>query len=488
MTEQLSNQQIASSSKWALLGNILPRLFVPVFNIILANLLEPADYGIVGIASMTVSFMGIIQNAGMGDAVIQQQKRELEFANVAFWINLFICLLIFGLMITFAGYWGAFFNEPRVIPVLRVMALQLLGMGISIVPMALLRKRFQFRRILRINVSIIFISFVVSLPLAFWGAGYWALAIGSVLGSFGTAVLAWWFSGWRPIWSFDQLLVRSALSFGLFVLLENLLGWIGINIDRIIVGKFLTPSDFGIYILAFNLSFSLCDTVLGGLRGVFLPTLSMVQSDRETLRKLFTDMTHCIMVLVVPISFGLSMVADPLTDIIYGTKWQGLDIPLSLIVLYVGIGQFWGLNSDAYKAIGRPDISPKYNAILLIFLSVVFLIFVRYGLIVFCLARVGAVLCTGVVHTMIAQKVLGLPWNYSVKVLWTPVAAGILMAFAVWLVKIAWWGDYHSVQALASMVVVGGMTYCWLIWLIDRRTAQFFLKQVKITLLKIPKN
>jgi O-antigen/teichoic acid export membrane protein len=474
-----ARDQIVSSSKWAILGNIVPRLFGPVFSIILARLLTPADYGVVGIASMAISLMGMIQSAGMGEAVIQRQERESDFANVAFWVNCCISLVLFVVMVVLAGAWGAFFHEPLVAPVLRLMAFQLLGMAVSTVPMALLRKRFQFRRVLQINLTVLIITFVVSIPLAWVGAGYWALAGGTVFSAFVTAFLALRYSGWRPVWSFDWALAGGAVAFGGFVLLENLLGWLSMNIDRMIVGRYLTPAALGVYILAFNLSISLADSICGGLRGVFLPALSRAQSDMDHFRKLFTDMTHCIMVLVIPVAVGLASVADPLTDIVYGPRWQGmgLNVALSLLVLYAGIGQLWSLNSDAYKAIGRPDIAPKYGIWLNIFLASVFLLFVHYGLTVFCLARVGAVLCTGVVHTVIVQRVLGLPRNYSFTVLWAPVSAGLIMAAAVWSIKWAFGEERHSVLALVVMVLAGVLLYGSLMWLLDRRTSRFYVNQ-----------
>lgn len=486
---QPPRDQIVSSYKWAVLGNILPRLFSPVFSIILARLLEPADYGVVGIASMAVAFVVMFQSAGMGDAIIQRQGREHDFANVAFWINCGISLILFAGMIAAAGFWAAFFHEPRVAPVLRVMALQLLGQAISTVPLALMKKQFQFRRILQINLTVLLATSSVAIFLAWAGAGYWALAGTSVLGALGTAALVWRFSEWRPTWSFDRALAGGAASFGTLVLLENLLGWLGMNMDRVIVGKFLTPASLGVYILAFNLSINLTEAVFGGLRGVFLPALSHAQSDMDQLRRLFADMTHCIMVLAIPVAVGLASVADPLIDIVYGAKWQGLglDVAFSLLVLYAGIGQFWSLNPDAYKAIGRPDIVPKYYPLLTIFLVVVFLTFIRQGLTVFCMARVGAVLCTGVVHTIIVQRVLGLHKTFSIRMLWSPVVAGLVMASAVWSVKWAAGQSYRSVWALLLMVLTGVATYVGMIYVLDRRTFLFFANQLTASLRMLKK-
>jgi len=190
--------------KWSVLGEVASRAVGPLVFIVLARLLVPEDFGVVAAAMVIISFSQVFSDAGLGKALIQRQNRVEESANVVFWINLGIGLVIVAILIAAAPLIAGFFHDERITPVVRVLSLQILLAAFSSVHTALLQKDLNFKQLFWVRLVTTAAPGLASIPLAIHGMGYWALVAGTLVGQVVQSTMFWMLSPWRPQWGLDR--------------------------------------------------------------------------------------------------------------------------------------------------------------------------------------------------------------------------------------------------------------------------------------------
>ena len=463
-------RQAVQSAKWAFLSNLVPQIVPSFLALSLARLLSPEDYGIVGIGSLILALLGTIQHAGLRPIVIQREDSEDEAASMVFWLGLGLSLVLYICLWIMAPQIADFYEEPRASSVLRVLGVQLVISAMSTPQAALLERFFKFKRFFIIQVSVALLPFVVSVPLALKGSGYWALVYGTLASSSLSAILLWWKSAWRPIFVFDFQLARGLLGFGGFVLLESLLGWLLVYFDNAVIGKVLGSEALGVYVLAFNLAILVVGIPLSAITGIALPLFSRLQNDPSSLKRAYLEGTRIVAFYAIPAGIGLSIVAEPAVALICGEKWEYLGRILSILALYSGFGHLWVLNSDAFKAIGRPGIMTRIYIPVLVIMIPLYLVGAQYGLFTFTILRSMVVLVGAVPHTWYAVRTLSLPSNYLWNCCRVQLIACVPMAMIVFsLSKVACQAEgYAQWVLLISCILFGAAVYLGTIFYLDR--------------------
>jgi O-antigen/teichoic acid export membrane protein len=462
------------SAKWALLSNLLPRLVTPILLIILGRLLLPEDYGVVSIASLILALLTLFQQSGLLPAIVQRKEMVEESANQAFWLSLGFAGLIYIMIWFLAPVVASIYAEPRVTPVLRVLSLQLFISSFAMPQQALLTRDLRFKKLFWVQLFTSLAPYAISIPLALFKFGYWALAAGMLTGSLVNVILMWSQGRWRPRFTFNLGLMTRLFNFGKFVLMESLLGWLLVYFDNAVVGKVLGVKALGVYALGFQLATLAIAIPISAVTGIALPLFSRLQNNPSELRDAYLNGTRMIAYYGIPAGVGLFLVAELLVKVIYGQKWEGLGMTLSILAIYTGFSYLFTLNSDAFRAIGRPDVTPKLYLIIVPYMLLVFTLSAPYGLYVFCWARATVVLFSAPLHAFFAIKYLDLPKAYLLDVLKNPLIATGGMAMVIILFRNLLW-HYSDLIILVCLLVAGILTYASILFLIDNR-ARFYLK------------
>jgi O-antigen/teichoic acid export membrane protein len=200
--------------KWSVLGEIASRTVGPLVFLVLARLLVPEDFGVVAAAMVTISFSQVFSDAGLSKALIQRQTRVEESANVVFWLNLGIGLVIVAILTAAAPLIAGFFHDERIAPVVRVLSLQILLAAFSSVHTALLQKDLNFKQLFWVRLATTAVPGLASIPMAIHGMGYWALVAGTLVGQVAQSTMFWMLSPWRPQWGLDRGLTWELIAFG----------------------------------------------------------------------------------------------------------------------------------------------------------------------------------------------------------------------------------------------------------------------------------
>jgi O-antigen/teichoic acid export membrane protein len=416
------------SAKWSLFGRVAQTLGLPALYIALARWLTPDDYGVIGLCTTILALITVVQQVGFGPAVVQRASNVDEAASVAFWLTLTMGTVLYALVWVAAPLLGLLLTESRVVLALRVLALQSLFSAISVVPTAFLQRGFHFRALFLAQASGAAVSIATAVPLAVGGAGYWALIVGSLAGSLSTGGLIWVSAAWRPSLVIDWTLARQLTQFTGFVLLEALLGWFLISFDNLVVGIFLGTRALGIYTFAFNIAVVAVALPLAGITGITLPTFSRLHASRSLLRDTYIRGTRLVAAYAVPAGVAIGLIGSPAVAFIYGPEWRELGPVLAILGLYSGFGHLWVLNTDAFKAVGRPDIIPRIYVPVLLVMVPVYIVSARYGLLPFTVARSLVVLLGAFPHTMYAVRLLKLPTTYLWSCVRGPLLATVSMS------------------------------------------------------------
>lgn len=423
------------SGKWALLAKISQVLGGSVLFLILPFWLSPNDFGIITMFTSVLAFILIMQQPGLMESVIQNEENSEKVRDAGYWLSLLVSMFLYLFIYILSPMISRYFNQAELVISLRVVGLQIVLLGFSNIPMAWLQREFQYKSYALIQLTSSTLMVIVSIYLAIRGMGYWSYIIGILSGAFIRSVLVIVFIKWKPAFRFNLFWWAIILKFGFFVLLEMILGWFLIWFDNVIVAKYMGSNAAGIYALAFNISTTVISIPISAITGVTLSTFSRLQQNLQLLQKAYLKGTKIIASYAIPACLGFSIIGPTLINLIYPGRWDGIAEILPILSLYAGFGQLWILNTDAFKAIGKPNIMIKIYIPVVIIMVPLFLIGSQLGLFIFTLIRSLVIIIGAIPQTYFAIKCLGLEKNYLFKIIKTPMISSFGMLISIWLLN-----------------------------------------------------
>ena len=423
------------SVKWTALGEIASRSIQPIVTLVLARLLTPSDFGLVGVAMIAISLAQILQDFGLGKTLIQRETEVEKSANIIFWTNITLAIFIYFTIFVNAPFISGFFHEPNVTSVLRVLCLQIVLISFISVHQALFQRKFQFKQIFFVRLFSAIVPGIISIPLALYGYGVWSLVFGTIAGAFTQVVLFWIISSWRPQLSYDFQLAKQLFGFSIWVTLEAFLGWIIACGDSIILGHFLGIKDLGVYRVGVTFITLIFATFFNPLVPVTYSAFSRLQANKEETRQTFLKITKLIASISLPIGIALAILSPSISSIIFGQRWERIEIVIATIGIMHGIAWLVGINPEVYRASGRPDINSKLHIIQLCWYIPVYIFSAPYGLLVFCIGRLGVAIISMFLHMHFSQKLLNIGWIQFLKNINPILISALVSVVSIFFIK-----------------------------------------------------
>jgi len=475
-------QKAIKSVKWTVFTEIASLSAVPIITLILAHFLTPADFGIIGIATIVINLVRTLQDFGFGKTLIQREKDIDESANTAFWSNLILSLFFYLVIFITAPLFSKFFYEPEVINVLRVLCLQIILFSFSTIHQALLQRNFKFKHLFFIRLFSALVTVFTSIPLAMFGYGVWALVFGALAGNIVQFLLFWRTSLFHPKLSYDFQIAKQLYGFGGWATLEALLLWLIICGDSIIVGRFLGVKVLGIYRTGVIFVTFIFGIFFNPLIFVAYSAFSRLQTKSKELKGLFLKIVHLIAVIFLPIGAGLFILARPISSVIFGEKWQGINLVIALIGVEEAIALLTGVNAEAYRAIGRPDITSKLLIAAIIYYIPVYIFAAPHGLLIFCLARLILIIISTGLEIFVANRMLDLSFTYFGNSIKYPLMGSLIMAIILFFI-LNFTGTFIGFEGwlkILGAIAIGGITYALALWLIEKELIRQFFRLIKV--------
>jgi O-antigen/teichoic acid export membrane protein len=322
---------------------------------VLARLLSQEDYGVAGYAFTIISFIEIVSDLGVSAALIYHREDPLA-PHTAFWLVLGIGALLGAGLWLVAPLVGIYFQDERAVAVTQVLGLQFAITALGDTHKTQLQKSLSFKRKVISDLTQSLGKAAITITLALLHFGPWSL-IGGQLGSYLIGAMTLWvIFPWRPQFRFSPPLAHSMLTYGSKFALTNIVGITLLNVDYLLVGRFLGPVALGTYTLAFRLPDLLIRELCSVLGKVIFPIYAKVRDNPEALRRGMLDTTRYVALVTMPLGLGLAIVADPLTRVLFTAKWEAAIPVMRWIALYALFTSLAFNSGDVFKAQGRMAI------------------------------------------------------------------------------------------------------------------------------------
>ncbi|NLA73609.1 MAG: lipopolysaccharide biosynthesis protein [Clostridiales bacterium] len=433
-------KQIANATKWSSVTEIISKMIVPVTNMILARLLDPSVFGIVATVNMVVSFCDMFATAGFQKYLVQHEyktKQELyKGTTVAFWTNLGLSFVLWGILVVFRDPIASFVgNEGYGVPI-AVAGLSLFLTAFSSIQTSLYRRIFDFKTLFINRLVSTIVPFVVTIPLAFFGFGYWSLIVGTISGYLAQAIILTVKSEWKPNLFYSFSLLKEMLSFSIWTLFETFAlwasGWVDIFIVSNILGKYYT----GLYKTGQGTVTGILTIVTSATTAVLFSSLSRVQNDDKQFTSVFFIFQKNVALLVVPLGVGLYMFRDIVTLILLGEKWMEASTFIGIWGLCTSLVATYGTFSrEAYRAKGKPKIALVVQLLHLAFIIPICFFGVKSGFNTLIYARSFGSLQIIVLHLIFMKTVLKFDVFGMFKVTYPVIISSAVMGATAFLLR-----------------------------------------------------
>lgn len=348
-------QKAVSGATWTGASSALTQAISLLGTLVLARLLTPEDYGLVGMARLAIGLIAIFRELGTTAAIIQRKQLSQEFLSSVFWANLGLAAVTFVFAIATSPMVALFFHQSKIGPIVQLLAVGFIVSALSSVPSALLNREMAFRKVMMIETGSAGFATCLAVGMALRGAGVWSLVVSSLASTCVTTVFLWWSCPWRPKWLLSWTELRSIASFSLNLSGFNLVNYFSRNADNTIVGRYLGAYQLGFYQLAYNVMLYAVQNISQVMGRVLFPVFAKVQDDNERFRQAYTKAVSTIAVVTFPMMAGVMAVADPFVRAVLGEKWHPV---ASLLVILAPVGLMQSVVTtvgNIYYAKGRAD-------------------------------------------------------------------------------------------------------------------------------------
>jgi O-antigen/teichoic acid export membrane protein len=465
---QLSRKTVRAAI-WNYLSFGLGKLSVMVTITILARLLGPNEFGVVGYANLAIAYLTVLQDLGLSNALIQRRTDIEEASDSVFTSNLLVGMALTLFVYFTAPFVALFFHEPRVELLLQVLGVSFTIEALGSAHLALLKRELNFRRKMIPDLGRALVKGVVSIGLALLGYGVWSLVIGQLAGVAASVALAWMSYPWRPRLHINTAIIRSMFSFSVPLIAVDILAAIGYNLDYTLVGRMLGDTALGLYTMAYKIPELAISSICVMLAQVLFPAYSSVQHDMRLLTRGFLATIRYLQVVITPIALTIIILADPLVRGLLGSAWIEA-IPLFQLIAVACLMRSIGTNvGDVYKAVGRPSILWKIGIVTIAVLAACLVIGVRYGLTGIAIAHVVAALQQMSLRLYIATRVL----DVTLRDIWLEIRPSVNAGVALCLAALPVYVLTEDLNPFVRLLLVGaaaGSAYLGTLWLLERNT------------------
>lgn len=367
------NEKAINSALWQVLGGGWLSLLRLGASFILARALTPADYGVFGVAILIRFFIERLGSVGgFSNGLIALKKvRDIDIST-CFWSMALVRIFLFFVTFLIAPAGGWFFNDLRVVNVVRVISVTFLFSILGGVATTLLSKQLQFKVLNIVSgvCGLLEISLTVFLALN-TDLGYWVLVIGTLFNSFLTQTTFFIIIKWRPKFKFSGESFTYLYRYAINGLGYNITDYLKQNLDYLLVGRFLGTASLGLYEFAYRLPHMILDQISKPVADVVLPVLSKVNGDNEKISQGYIQTIKYVCFLSFPLLFGLIAVADVAVPLLWGEQWVSMITPLRILCISAALKLLSQPLSALYICKDRPDIPFKISFFELIWTALI---------------------------------------------------------------------------------------------------------------------
>ncbi len=464
-------KQVISGVKWngVSMGVVTILHFVTLA--VLARILSPSDFGLMGMIMVVIAFVTMIADLGLGAAIIQRQDINKEQLSTFFFLNIILGIILCSIVHLFSGFIAIFFKKAELTNLLKVISFSFIIISIGQVFRTLLQKQLNFKTLAKVEVSGIAIYGIFSIFLAIKGFAVWSLIYGFLIRQIWETCSLWIISSFKPSLVFNLKEIKHLINFGFYVFGERIINYFNRNLDYIIIGRFLGSEALGFYTLAYQLMLFPISKISNSVTKVIFPAFSIIQYDNKKIRGSYLKIIKYISLVTFPMMAGLFVTAPEFINVIYGVKWQPTILILQIFCLTGTLQSIGTTNGTILYAKGRADISFKWNCFAVCCIAAAFVIGVKWGIVGVAIAYAVATTALFPIIRSITNWLIGLKWKDFLKQFINQTIGAVLVIMSVLCFKVLSNIIFKLSQTyiLICSVLIGIIVYSLFIFIRDKK-------------------
>jgi teichuronic acid exporter len=380
-------EKVRLATTWLAGTRLIGQLLTMGITLTITRLLDPADFGLFGMASLVISFLALFEGVGLDAAIIQRQEMGEEELDRIFWLITSINIGLYAITFLAAPFMARFFREEKLSVMIRILGINLFLSSLSIVPYSLMTRDLAFDQRSKAELASGVGHSAICLGLVLAGWKVWSLIYSSLATPLIMIGLIYYFSRWTPRFRRSEGSVspfsresKGLLNFGSQIMFSRTLWYIYSNSDFLIAGRVLGKEAQGNYTLAFELASLPLEKVVSLIPQIAYPTFSQVQEDKEKVRHYFLKTSRLVALIVFPLFLGLFLVAKDLILLVLTNKWAAAINPLKTLCLMSILRSMAVLSAPLTNALGMPGIASFNSLLCALFMPAAFWVGARFGI------------------------------------------------------------------------------------------------------------
>ena len=458
-------QKTASGVAWITSFQVARQLLQVISVSVLARRIPPGVYGLVGMAVLVTNLLETIRDLGAGAALVREREMPDDMASTGFWLNCVTGAAVTLSLVLVSWPAARFFHQPQLATILHFLAISFFLGALCVVPMALLSRALDFRKLAFAQSIGVICGTVVAIAMALAGGKVSALVAGNLVTSLASTLAVWSFSPLRVKLVFRAADARRILSFGLHLTGSHVMNYFSRNADNVLVGRFLSNSALGYYQMGYMLMAYPLQSFGLMLEQVVYPALAKFSDDQVRLRAAYLRICRLIALVTIPAMLGLAVTAQPFVRVFLGPRW----LPVAgLLLIFAPLGVLQTLYppiSLIYSTQGRTDIQFRWQIFASISYVLSFIVGLRWG--IMGVATSYAIVWTVLMFPslLIPFRLVGLSLKTFFLTLWPMTWYGLVMVAVTggWLHSLHLLGIQNAVVGLVTTAVIGAVVYTGLV-------------------------
>lgn len=378
-----------------------------IVSIVLARVLLPEEFGLIGMITVFVAIGNALINSGFTNSLIRSMDPDEEDYSTVFFFNLAGSVVVYFLMFFLASYIAIFFKQDALVPIIRVYCLSFIVYGFSEVQMARLTKEMDFKTQMIISIPSLIGGSLVGIIMAYKGFGVWSLVWMALVQSVLNTIQLWWKAKWRPRFVFSKPKFKTHFSFGYKLTVSGLLNTIFDNLYLITIGRFFSAAQMGFYTRADSLKQLPVSNISNALNMVTFPLFASFQTDDLKLKQAYKQIMQMVIFVIAPVLVFLGLLAKPLFRLLFTEKWLPA-VPYFQVMCIAGIlYPVHAYNLNVLLVKGRSDLYLKLEVIKKILIGVSIAAALPFGIMGLVWSQVVISVVAFFINTHYTGRILG---------------------------------------------------------------------------------
>jgi O-antigen/teichoic acid export membrane protein len=426
-------QKTVSGLSWSFIDSISGQGIQFIVGIILARMLTPREFGLIGMITIFIAVSESFINSGFSSALIRKKECTQADYSTVFFYNLTAGAIFFTILLFSAPAISGFFKEPELKPIIQVLGAVLIIDSATIIQRTILTKQINFKLQTRISVIAALGSGAMAIGMAYSGFGVWSLVAQRLCKQAINSFLLWLWNKWKPIAVFSRQSFRELFGFGSKLLASGLIDTIYRNVYYLIIGKFFSAKELGYYTRADQFNALPSQSLTGVIGRVSYPILSSIQDDANRLKASYQQLIRSTMFITFTLMVGMAAVAEPMVVGLIGEKWKPSIIYLQMLCFTGMLYPLHALNLNMLQVKGRSDLFLRLEVIKKILAVPVIVIGIFWGIRVMIAGMMLNSVIALYINSYWSGRMIGYPFRQQISDILPSFSLSLAMAISVYL-------------------------------------------------------